>query len=69
MFLSWNDISGTVPSEIGKLNKLVALELDHNMLVGNVPLEVCDLSISEMTADCANGTSGIICSCCTLCYW
>ena len=57
-----------MPTEIGKLNNLVTLELDHNMLVGNVPLEVCDLSIDKVTADCANSTSGMVCSCCTLCY-
>lgn len=68
LLFSGNNIEGAIPSEIGKLNFLLELELHHNSLIGSVPSEVCGLSIIQLTTDCANSTTGIVCSCCTLCY-
>ena len=66
--LSGNSIHGTIPSAIGKLSKLNSLGLHHNMLTGILPEEICNLSLQEVTADCANAMPHVECTCCSKCY-
>jgi len=38
--LSWNSISGTLPSELGLIRNLEILDLSHNMISGTLPSEL-----------------------------
>jgi len=42
--LSYNKLSGTIPSEIGKLILLDSLELSHNDLTGTLPNQLKNLA-------------------------
>jgi hypothetical protein len=44
MELSYNSFSGSIPSELGKLSKLVSMELHENSLSGSIPSELGLLS-------------------------
>ena len=37
---SWNDLLGTVPTELGGVRNLIALELSHNRISGTLPTEL-----------------------------
>lgn len=41
--LHGNKLAGVIPASLGRLTKLVELELQENMLTGTVPLEVLSL--------------------------
>ena len=60
------DLTGTIPKAIGKLEELGILYLDHTKLLPNVPREICTNleTLQEFWADCdeLNG-----CECCTTC--
>ncbi|XP_055803541.1 probable LRR receptor-like serine/threonine-protein kinase At3g47570 [Solanum dulcamara] len=55
--LSWNQISGNIPSTLGGLQKLIQLSLAHNRIEGSIPetfgklidLETLDLSYNNMS--------------------
>lgn len=67
-----NKLSGTIPSELGRLTRLKWLRLEDNNLTGSMPTEVCSLrrsngNLDKLEADCKNEVrckSG----CCTACY-
>ncbi|XP_026438672.1 MDIS1-interacting receptor like kinase 2-like, partial [Papaver somniferum] len=60
--LSQNELAGEIPSDLGKLNKLVELNLSHNKLSGSVPnsfsemlsLTVVDISYNELSGPIPN---------------
>ena len=41
--LSHNELTGSIPPEIGCLTNLINLYLSSNQLTGEIPQEVCDL--------------------------
>ena len=45
MYLSYNQLSGQIPLELGDLSSLLILDLDHNQLTGEIPESICDLNI------------------------
>jgi hypothetical protein len=64
MSLKNNELSGTVPSELGRLSSLSTLTIHDNNLRGQVPSEVCNIAIFDvLKADCDE----ISCPCCTAC--
>jgi len=66
LFLALNKLTGTVPSEIGKLSNLIALPLSDNDLSGTIEFEgpICTLeNLVELIADCHK----VVCPCCTKC--
>ena len=42
--LSWNQLSGEIPSEIGNLTKLETLSLYNNQLDGEIPLSIGNMN-------------------------
>jgi Leucine-rich repeat (LRR) protein len=68
-----NDLTGTVPTELGKLSALTRLTVEENQLSGSMPSEVCALGESNVLdlyvdADCAKDPPGRIeCDCCEQC--
>ncbi|RWR75584.1 putative LRR receptor-like serine/threonine-protein kinase isoform X2 [Cinnamomum micranthum f. kanehirae] len=58
-----NQISGTIPSQIGHLSDLNALILNGNHIDGEVPLEFCQLTKLHFLDLAANNLSGPIPSC------
>ena len=46
--LSYNELTGSIPSEIGNLTNLTILYLSNNQLTGSIPSEICNLNIGEM---------------------
>lgn len=58
--LSSNDLSGTIPSEIGDLQNLVQLYLAENYLTGTIPVELGNLSNLEELVLSTNELSGSI---------
>ncbi|KAJ7523260.1 hypothetical protein O6H91_18G043900 [Diphasiastrum complanatum] len=53
--LSWNDINGSIPQNIGSLAMLEVLDLSRNKLTGNIPslsqldhLQILDLSFNQL---------------------
>ena len=51
--VSHNRLTGTIPSEIGSLNKLSIFSITWNDLSGTIPKEICDLPI-EIRNDVGN---------------
>ena len=41
--LSYNQLTGEIPSDIGNLDNLTYLILGKNQLTGDIPQSVCDL--------------------------
>jgi hypothetical protein len=45
-----NDLSGTIPTELGLLKSLEELRLeDNSLLTGTIPSEVCDLLAGSLS--------------------
>ena len=44
--LSNNQLTGSIPPEIGNLTNLYRLYLDNNQLTGEIPERICDLNIN-----------------------
>jgi Leucine-rich repeat (LRR) protein len=61
--ISQNNVSGTLPAELGDMPNLRVLVAEQNpLLAGSVPEKLCQLdSISRVTVDC----DLLSCSCCT----
>ncbi|MCY4577435.1 MAG: DVUA0089 family protein [Chloroflexi bacterium] len=58
--LSWNDLSGEIPSELGNLSSLTGLYLYNNDLSGEIPPELGSLtSLTELSLS-RNGLNGEI---------
>jgi hypothetical protein len=67
MTLESNRFTGTVPSELGRLSLLEDLKLGSNGLIGEVPIQVCDLfaggRLQQVFVDCDD----VACTCCANC--
>jgi len=69
LYLHVNELSGTVPSDLGLLENLQEMWLVGNDLTGEIPDEICTLPITNggaqtnFGADCEE----IDCPCCTFC--
>ena len=63
MILDDNKLTGTLPTELGKLKKLKSLELDTNQFTGSVPLEVCSLKENELLETLAVECDEVMCTC------
>ena len=46
-----NNLSGTIPTELGALTKVSALALADNRLVGTIPVEILGLSLTGLWLD------------------
>lgn len=70
--ISDNHLKGTVPAQLGSLEKLGKLLLHGNDITGNVPDEVCTLTrdhnLDELVADCGGIAASVQCDCCTECH-
>ena len=67
--LSHNQLTGTLPSQLGELLKLRNVHLEKNNITGVVPEAICGLvtanHLQTFKTDCASGE--IKCHCCTGC--
>ncbi|XVE68708.1 hypothetical protein DITRI_Ditri09bG0090800 [Diplodiscus trichospermus] len=61
--LSMNELSGSVPTTIGRLKSLQILDLQDNKLQGSFPLEVCDLKNLFQLRLSANELDGSLPTC------
>lgn len=55
--LQGNSLTGTIPTELGQLERLQVLRLDTNSLTGNIPAEIG--SITTLSDLYVNGNSGM----------
>ena len=55
MFLAYNQLSGSIPSEIGNMDSLYYLWLDNNQLSGEIPQNICNLMIDWEDTDTLDG--------------
>ena len=66
----YNQLTGTIPSELGNLEIASTIYGQQNYLTGTMPSEICDNvkanggPIKTLVVDCK---SEIICSCCSVC--
>ena len=44
LYLTWNNLTGTIPPDLGKLTALEALHMSGNQLTGQIPIELANLS-------------------------
>ncbi|TYJ45746.1 hypothetical protein E1A91_A02G077600v1 [Gossypium mustelinum] len=58
--LSCNNLSGNLPSELGHLQGIYALNLSHNRLSGNIPTAIGNISLLESLDLSYNNLSGEI---------
>ena len=72
LVLSNNQLKGTIPAQLGSLEKLSKLILHGNKITGNVPARVCALTrdhvLDELEADCGGIAASVQCDCCTKCH-
>ncbi|KAK2967944.1 hypothetical protein RJ640_029936 [Escallonia rubra] len=60
LWLGSNKISGSIPQEIGNLNNLYVLAIDHNMISGSIPESIGKLSKLQKLQIVINNISGKI---------
>ena len=58
--LYWNDLTGTIPTEIGNLQALEGLDLASNDLTGTIPTEIGNLQALEALWLSENDLTGAI---------
>ena len=46
--LGHNQLSGTIPVELGNLTSLISLDLEDNQLSGTIPAEIGNLPLSVL---------------------
>ena len=64
MVLSENSLTGSIPSELGNLDRMTTLEVGYNSFTGVVPSQICQSgSLQTLEADCY----AVQCDCCTDC--
>lgn len=72
LYLQENDLEGTIPTTIGRLDHLKSFRLYKNQFEGTVPVGVCNLvdhyGLEFLAADCADEGGTIQCSCCHECH-
>lgn len=56
--LSQNNLTGSIPAELGNLTLLVVLNLDRNNLTGSIPAELGNLTLLVFLNLFSNGLSG-----------
>ena len=60
LFLSFNQLSGSIPAELGNLSNLTGLILSSNQLSGGIPVELGNLSALTRLGLVVNQLSGSI---------
>ena len=60
IYLSGNNLNGTIPSEIGSIDKATALSLGENKLSGELPPEIGNMSALEYLHIYENDISGTV---------
>ncbi|KAG7353058.1 RHS repeat-associated core domain containing protein [Nitzschia inconspicua] len=68
--LQENHLTGSVPPSLGAL-PLTELQLHWNQIEGDIPSTICKLtqiSLRNLTADCADNIGRVGCKCCSACY-
>jgi Leucine-rich repeat (LRR) protein len=60
LVLGWNDFRGTIPEELGLLNKLNLLELSENQMSGSIPSSFSDLTDLQYLVLSGNNFNGTI---------
>ena len=60
MYLSFNELAGTIPAELGSLSNLQSLNLSSNRLTGTIPGELGSLSNLESLYLSSNELTGCI---------
>jgi Leucine-rich repeat (LRR) protein len=60
LYLNGNQLSGTLPDELGKYQKLSFLSLSYNMLSGPIPMSIGNLSSLRTLAVSTNQLNGTI---------
>jgi len=74
MRIADTQLSGTIPTELGRIAALQDLTAYYTDLTGTMPVEVCALRnnvLQKLTADCAGENPILQCSfpdCCTECF-
>ncbi|KAL6285534.1 hypothetical protein ACE6H2_009924 [Prunus campanulata] len=61
--LGYNQLSGSIPTSVGRLRNLQALVFEGNMLQGYIPYELCDLDNLVYLLSGSNQLSGSLPSC------
>lgn len=68
MFFYNNSFTGTIPTEWGSLTAMEELQIQVNDLQGEIPPQICTLTLAALTvltADCDNCPAT---ACCTQCF-
>ncbi len=60
LYLSWNNLTGNIPAEIGNLAMLTDLSLSFNNLEGSIPAEIGDLEMLTILSLGWNNFTGSI---------
>lgn len=58
--LSWNNLAGFIPSDLGELDQIHSLNLSHNLLSGSIPISFSNLKQIESLDLSFNSLSGNI---------
>lgn len=69
LYLYSNELTGTIPTEIGSLKQAEKITLHFNRLDGTMPEQVCNLTddaLTALTVSCGL-SSGPECDCCIDC--